>query len=81
MAGQVGTSFRQNGFEMFTAPEARIKPLVVMELAKVIDQSPTTDQAIAIANDTVKVELRNCCTDSSWNRFSRLFGLLSGAPR
>ena len=52
---------------MFTAPEARIKPLVVMELAKVIDQSPTADQAIAIANNIVNVELRNCCTDSSWS--------------
>ena len=28
--------------------------------------SPTTDQAIAIANNIVNVELRNCCTDSSW---------------
>jgi hypothetical protein len=38
-----------------------------MELAKVIDQSPTTDQAIAIANNIVNVELWNWCTDSSWN--------------
>src|SRR5258708_3084131 len=38
LRANVGTSFQQNGFEMFTAPEARIEPIVVMELAKVIDQ-------------------------------------------
>ncbi len=38
LQAKVRDSFRDNGFEMFVAPETRSEPIVTMELAKVIDQ-------------------------------------------